>query len=243
MSQMSLLPVVLVDEQPPEPGASKDLLWIGLDEQDRRYALKTVEPGHKLLPLTEWLCYHLCGLAGIITPDFAIVKRLDGTEAFGSRWEEGAKQFSPGKVSDAEFVVWLTRARSDVSAMFALDAFMPNDDRHLGNILFNQSGARLRALAFDWSRTYFFEPWPWQPTSKSAMVWQWLMQSNPPLANPMETKARMDRIQAITGQQVESILEAAPELWRDNFDCAAAGRWWQSESFKRADLAIKLLTP
>lgn len=240
---MLLLPVVLVDEQPPEPGASKDLLWIGLDEQDRRYALKTVEPGHKLLPLTEWLCYHLCGLAGILTPDFAIVRRLDGSEAFGSRWEEGAKQFAPGKVSDAEFVGWLDRARADVSAMFALDAFMPNDDRHLGNILFTQSGVRLRALAFDWSRTHLFAPWPWQPQSNSAAVWQWLVQATPPLVNTAETKARMGRINAITGPQVEAILEAAPAPWRDNIDCAAAGQWWQAESSTRADQAIKLLTP
>ncbi|WP_343734575.1 hypothetical protein [Acidovorax sp.] len=243
MSQMTLLPVVLVDEQPPEPGASKDLLWIGLDEQDRRYALKTVEPGHKYLPLTEWLCYHLCGLAGILTPDFAIVQRLDGSEAFGSRWEETAKQFSPGKVSDAEFIGWLNRSRADISAMFALDAFMPNDDRHLGNILFTQAGGRMRALAFDWSRTRLFAPWPWSADCNSAQVWQWLTGPTPPLVNPKETQDRMDRIQAITGQQVEAILEAAPELWRDNFDCAAAGRWWQSESSKRAEQAIKLLTP
>lgn len=243
MSQMSLLPIVLVDEQPPEPGTSKDLLWIGLDEQDRRYALKTVEPHHQLLPLTEWLCYHLCGLAGILTPDFAIVKRLDGSEAFGSRWEEGAKQFAPGKVSDAELVGWIDRTRADVSAMFALDAFMPNEDRHLGNILFTQSGPRLRALAFDWSRTRIFSPWPWPPTSNSAQVWQWLTQANQPQASLDEAQARMLRIQAITGQQVQTILQAAPALWRHNFDCAAAGHWWQAESSIRAKQAIELLTP
>ncbi len=241
MSQMSLLPIILVDEQPPEPGNSKDLLWVGFDEQDRRYALKTVEPAHKLLPLTEWLCYHLCALAGILTPDFAIVKRLDGSEAFGSRWEENAKQFSPGKVSDAEFISWLTRARADVSAMFALDAFMPNDDRHLANILFTQSGPRLRALAFDWSRACFFEPWPWGPQSNSAKVWRWLL-SMPLMVDHAAVKTRMDRIQAITGAQVETILQAAPGLWRDNFDCAAAGQWWQNQSSTRAKKAIQLLT-
>lgn len=243
MSQMSLLPITLVDEQPPEPGTSKDLLWVGIDEQNRRYALKTVEPHHPLLPITEWLCYHLCGLAGILTPDFAIVTRLDASEAFGSRWEENAKQFSPGKVSDAEFIGWVSRASPDITAMFALDAFMPNEDRHLGNILFTQTGARLRALAFDWSRTHLFSPWPWQPTSNSAAVWHWLRQTNAQWTPPADTRARMARIQAITADQIEAILQAAPALWRHNLDCAAAAQWWHTESSKRAQQAIQLLIP
>lgn len=243
MSQMSLLPVILVDEQPADEDKSKDLLWVGFDEQDRRYALKTVEPGHPHLPLIEWLCYHLCGLAGIVTPDFAIVKRLNGSEAFGSRWEENAKEFSPAKVSEAEFTTWLTRARADISAMFALDAFMPNVDRHFGNMLFTQTGTRLRALAFDWSRTYFFEPWPWPADCNSAIAWKWLECANPQLTDLKEAASRMARIQSVTGQQVEAILLAAPELWRDNFDCSAAGKWWQDHRDQRATNAIGLLTP
>lgn len=242
MSQMSLLPVVLVDEQPADKDKSKDLLWIGFDEQERRYALKTVEPTHPYLPLTEWLCYHLCGLAGILTPDFAVVRRLDGTEAFGSRWEESAKEFSPGKVSDAQFTAWLARSRSDVSAMFALDAFMPNLDRHFGNMLFKQAGERMRALAFDWSRTRLFEPWPWPTDCQSAAAWKWLSAITPPLADMAEVTARMQRIQSITGTQVEAILQAAPELWRDNFDCAAAAQWWQAHKTARAKDTIELLT-
>jgi hypothetical protein len=243
MSQMSLLPVILVDEQPPEPGTSKDLLWIGLDEQHRRYALKTVEPGHKLLPLTEWLCYHLCGLAGILTPDFAIVKRLDGSEAFGSRWEESTRQFAPGKVSETELMGWLNRSRADVAAMFALDAFMPNQDRHLGNILFSQTGGRLRALAFDWSRTHLFSPWPWPPNCNSAAVWRWLLQHGNAHSNIADAQARMERIKAITPEQVETILLSAPALWRDNLDCAAAAQWWKTERNPRGEQAITLLTP
>lgn len=245
MSQLSLLPIRLVDEQPADPTQSKDLLWIGFDEQDRRYALKTVEHNHPHLPLVEWLCYHLCGIAGILTPDFAIVKRIDGSEAFGSRWVESAQQFSPGKVSDIEFIGWVSRTSADISAMFALDAFMPNDDRHLGNILFLQTGARLRALAFDWSRTQFFQPWPWGAASNSAKSWQWLLQLTPAsaAASTAPIQTHMGRLQAITGKQVEDILQAAPALWRDNFDCAAAGQWWQSNAHQRAQDAIRLLTP
>lgn len=240
MSQISLLPIRLIDEQPADKALSKDLLWIGFDEQDRRYALKTVEPNCPHLPLIEWLCYHLCGLAGILTPDFGIVRRIDGSEAFGSRWAEGAHQFSPGKVSSAEFANWMSKAQADVVSMFALDAFMPNGDRHVGNILFQQTGSRLRALAFDWSRTHFFEPWPWKDDSNSAKLWCWLTHSDK-IQAIKGIRARMERIKSITGEQVQEILEAAPAAWRDTFDCAAAGQWWNSQSSTRAQDAIRLL--
>ena len=120
--QISLIPVQLVDEQPYERGLDKDLIWTGSDEQDRRYALKTVEASNPLLPLTEWLCYHLCNWMGILAPDFHVVVRIDGSLAFGSRWEINARQFSPRRVSDAQFTTWIHQTRQDISGMLALDA-------------------------------------------------------------------------------------------------------------------------
>lgn len=241
MTQMTLLPIVLVDEQPADKNKSKDLLWIGLDEQDRRYALKTVEPSHPYLPLTEWLCYHLCNLAGIATPGFSIVTRLDGTLAFGSLWEESAKEFSPGKVSSAKFITWMEQARADVSAMFVLDAIMPNEDRHIGNMLFVQAGARLRALAFDWSCTRLFMPWPWPDTCNSARTWAWITSIK--LADLGAATHHMGRVRAITERQIFDILQAAPDTWRGNLDIDATARWWASNKDTRTMQALKVLLP
>jgi hypothetical protein len=239
MNQLPLLPVRLVDEQPPEEGKSRDLLWIGIDDQDKRYALKTVVAENPYLPLTEWLCYHLCNLAGITTPDFAIVTRLDQSLAFGSRWEESAKEFSAGKVSDVEFLGWLEKSRGDVAGMFALDAFMPNEDRHIGNMLFVQTGPRLRALAFDWSRTRLFEPWPWPINCNSENTWKWLRSLK--IADIEVTAMRLDRIKAIAPEQILRILDAAPSAWRDNMDMQAAADWWEKNRDQRAKDALKVL--
>lgn len=241
MSQLTLLPIQLVDEQPADRAVSKDLLFIGFDEQDRRYALKTVEPSAPLLPLTEWLCYHLCRLVGIITPEFAVVLRLDGTPAFGSRWEENAREFSPAKVSEADLLGWLQKTKSDTSGMFAMDGFMPNPDRHLGNILFVQTGTRLRALAFDWSRTAIFEPWPWPNDCNSAQNWQWFKAIGNTDAAALA--ARLQRLQGVTAQQVFDILQAAPELWRNNVNIESATQWWQTHRDNRAKDALNLLNP
>lgn len=241
MNQISLLPTILVDEQPPPPNTSKDLLWIGFDEKGSRYAFKTSEPQHPILPLIEWLCYHLCSLAGIATPHFAIVQRVDGSLAFGSLWEEQAQQFNPSKISEVQMTTWLQRASSDVSAMFALDAFMPNPDRHLANILFVQIGPRLRALAFDWSRTHLFSPWPWAQGCNSTQVWQWLKHSA--LVQPQATQAHMQRIASITPEQVKNILLAAPQEWRNNLDCEATAQWWGTQAHQRSQDALALLLP
>jgi len=239
MNQLPLLPIQLVDEQPADRSVSKDLLFIGFDEQDRRYALKTVEPAAPLLPLTEWLCYHLCRLVGVITPEFSIVIRLDGTPAFGSRWEENAREFSPGKVSEAQFLGWLQRTRADTSGMFGMDGFMPNPDRHMGNILFVQTGARLRALAFDWSRTAIFEPWPWDAGCNSAQNWNWFKSIGNIDEAMLDT--RLQRLRSVTEKQVFEILQAAPELWRNNVSIESAAQWWQTNRDNRAKAVSDLL--
>jgi len=239
--QISLLPVQPVDEQPYERGLDKDLLWTGSDEQDRRYALKTVEASNPLLPLTEWLCYHLCAQIGVLTPAYAVVLRIDGSLAFGSQWESNARQFSPGRVSDAQFTTWVHETRVDISGMFALDAFMPNEDRHFRNMLFVDTGARLRALAFDWSRTRIFSPWPWPRESKSWSSWNWLV--NQKLHDLSALKAKLGRACEITGDRIAVILNAAPVEWRRNFDIDAAAIWWDANKAERSDHVVALLTP
>lgn len=239
--QIQLLPIQLVDEQPFDRTAGKDLLWTGTDEQDRRYALKTVEPGNPLLPLTEWLCYHLCSHAGILTPDFSVVTRLDGSLAFGSRWETDARQFSPSRVSDVQFRTWVNATRADIGAMIAFDAFMPNEDRHFANILFVDTGARLRALAFDWSRTKIFNPWPWPGSCKSWSSWNWLLTAKMDDMDAVQT--RMTRLREITSDKIAMILGAAPPEWRHNFDVDATAIWWDANKAQRADDVIRLLTP
>ncbi|MGE4240565.1 hypothetical protein [Ramlibacter sp.] len=240
-SQISLIPIQLVDEQPVDRSLSKDLLWTGCDEQGKRYALKTVERAHPLLPLTEWLCYHLCSRIGVLIPEYTVVVRLDGSLAFGSLWEIDARQFSPASVSEAQFFTWLESAKSDVNAMFALDAFLPNEDRHFGNMLFVDTGARVRALAFDWSRARIFNPWPWPADCKSERSWNWLAHVR--LHDPKLIRSKLDRLQLIPGTDIRQILMAAPAEWRMGFDLDQSTVWWEGHRSQRVDDTVRLLRP
>lgn len=238
MHQISMFPVLLVDEYPADRTQSQDLMLIGIDGQNRRYALKTTDDA-PLLPLTEWVCYHLCRLCHIPTPEFAIVERLNGTLAFGSRWAEGAWQASPATASFDELIQRIADTKDNISAMFALDAFMPNEDRHLGNILFLDACAS--ALAFDWSRTHLFHPWPWPPGCNSEQVWRWLQTES--LTFPDSIAKVLDRLQAISETQLAQIFDAAPPEWRAGFNVPAAVQWWQAHRHERARQATEILRP
>lgn len=231
MSQFSLFPIKLLDEFPADPAQSRDLLFTAIDAQDRRYALKTREPGNPELPITEWMCYHLCELLGIPTPEFAVVERLDGTLAFGSRWELDATQFNKDEHSEAMFARWVEDSSKDISAIYALDAFLPNDDRHAGNFLF-RLGPRLRALAFDWSRAKLFLPWPWDADCNSAGNWNWITHLG--LHRPDTIRQTLDTLCNIEPGKIEHILNQAPREWLDEARVQHLVEWWATSRHARA---------
>ena len=83
--QSSLIPIKIIQQTPANLG-SADLKFIGLADDSHQYALKRLAD-HHLLPITEWVGYHLSRVVGLATPDFAPVWLDDRTPAFGSRLE------------------------------------------------------------------------------------------------------------------------------------------------------------
>jgi hypothetical protein len=114
-------------------------------------------------------------------------------------------------------------AADDITRMLVLDAFLPNDDRHASNVLFRRVGQRWRALAFDWSRARWFEPWPWGQHCNSAQFAGWLR-----TMGRLQPAAAQDCAHALQTIPTETVLEsilAAPAPWRDNIDIDAVGDW------------------
>lgn len=95
MGQQPIFRIKIIAEEINETGTA-DLKLIGHGDDSHKYALKTTDD-HPLLPITEWVSYHLCRAIGIPTPDFFIVDRSNGTQAFGSRFETNADQFAPSQ--------------------------------------------------------------------------------------------------------------------------------------------------
>lgn len=240
--QLSLIPITLEHEEPHDPASSADLKWVGWDTSGQRWALRTTGDPRPDAPMIEWLCYHLCQQCGVRQPDFGVVQRPNGELAFGSKWADNTWQYAPARTPQLQLESWLRDSSADISAMFVIDAFLPNDDRHSRNVLFEATAARVRALAFDWSRARWFEPWPWEGSSNSAQFLAWLKSANLG-QDPNAARQCASRLKALSPQSLKEMLLAAPSAWRENMDIDAAATWWARNAASRADAALGLLFP
>ena len=127
--QTTLFPTELVHEEPYLAG-TKHLSRIGWDIANSKYAIKSEKDG-QLLPLMEWIGYHLCRFCSIPTPNFEIVRCVDGSLAFGVQWVENVIEL--GGAPSTKALAVLKAHYSQISAILTLDRFMPNIDRHAGN--------------------------------------------------------------------------------------------------------------
>ncbi|MEI2419418.1 hypothetical protein V6O07_04025, partial [Arthrospira platensis SPKY2] len=97
------------------------------------------------------------------------------------------------------------------------------------------------ALAFDWSRTYLFEPWPWPPNCNSAQVWLWV-KSLKQIDESAVTNT-LDRLQSLSETEIERIILAAPADWSKDIDVSALCAWWKDCRHARAELTLSQLLP
>lgn len=174
MAQNNLFMVKIVREKQNTTG-SLGLKYFGQGDDGHEYALKTLAEG-PLLPATEWVCYCMCRAVGIPTPDFLAVERLDGSVAFGSRLEtvEQLKSQSP-----TEIVKLFSKSIVEQSQIYGFDAFLGNQDRHLGNFLFRPRQSGFLPLAFDFDQAWInlqqpFGAIPWPVNSRSKMSLNYL---------------------------------------------------------------------
>jgi hypothetical protein len=241
MVQQPIFTINIVTEEPPLTQTA-DLKLIGYGDDGHRYALKTLED-HALLPLTEWFCYHLCRAVGIQTPDFFIVKRKTNI-AFGSRYEGNADQLDPAKKSPEPIIARLTRLFGDnqkqISAIYGIDFFLPNNDRHLNNFLFRLSGRTSIPLAFDFSQAWVILGLPfgvnaWETGSKSQKAYDFLKAQNWIVSS--ETMSILDKIEQLPDNFVEQVVDSAPVSWLDNFDKQATINYWQTQRKERINIA------
>lgn len=238
MNQAGLFPIQLVDEIDSPYTHGKDAKALGIDEVDNEYLLKRLQDG-RLLPLTEWMSYHICRLCGIPTPEFAVVIRPNREPAFGSKIDSAVVDFNrAATLSNAQQVSIVMDAGLSESAALAFDAFLPNPDRHFGNWLYAARRGKFVALSIDWSRAHFldrplFSGWPWPPGSKSAESLSYLKTFG--VFSAAEAHRVFDALAGLDADDIEAVLGSAPELWRENVVEDAILDWWKSSRHQRIE--------
>jgi hypothetical protein len=150
-------------EYPPKKSTADSLGLVEADDH-HNYYIKGDAHG-RLVRASEWLGCNISEAVGIGTPTPAPIQRMDDTLVFGSRSIAGvaddtltASYLTTPTISNQG--VRSSGLTSILSSIYALDMFINNEDRHLGNYLSIDDNGKRRVYAFDFSRALFWQ-WPW----------------------------------------------------------------------------------
>lgn len=208
-----------------------DLRCTGISEDNAEWVLKLADPA-PLLPITEWLCYHVMEFCGVAVPLGAIVEMPDGSQAFGSRLEGGLSQ-----VLQSDPVATLSALGTcapQLASVLALDLLLANPDRHLGNFLWrkNQLG-NIAPYAIDYSRAFLVQGWPLQETTATSCntTNTIVMLRQGQLWQPQHTALALARAGAIETNDLEWWIDQTPRTWLPDPIRATLLAWWGGADF------------
>ncbi|WP_156948399.1 HipA family kinase [Marinobacterium jannaschii] len=260
IQQLSLMPVD-VDNLLPKHDESADCQTYCEGIDGHRYAVKQVSdnPALPFTPFDELFCYELARLCSIAVPPYNVLKMPSGELAFGSTWEGGL--LSGGLISilknyeeGGSEVIPTEKLIRHLSAIYAFDLFVHNDDRHFGNYLVRSTHKSYVMLAMDFSRSWnnlncpvdlslkIMSP-PMLPTIymspphhesnagnnsntyiHAKIIWSIFNQING--GSFFNTLIKLEQI---TVNVIENILQRVPDEWCSEDRKRAIIRWWDSE--------------
>lgn len=209
----------------------------GIASDRLKYAIKRTAD-HPMLPGSEWFCHKLAEVVHLPTPVYRKLRlEVDGTLAFGSRWESGAKQYNDIHPDDR---VRLFKTGINVCRIIGLDLFLPNGDRHLNNFLWHLLDDDAIALTFDYSEGWLMagplDATPaLAPECNTLKVIKWLQQIGGYRAHDIAETLR--RLAALPDHTISMIADTLPDEWLPEGGKTAIINWWKSPAI-RGRLAI-----
>lgn len=246
MKQQPLIPIQVLYEAPSEHGTA-DLKVLGRGDDGFDYAIKRTED-HAMLPISEWIGYRLCEAVGIPTPESRALLRENGTVAFGSRIEANYSMLDKTKVNNPVSLVQFFGAHVlAINAIYAIDAFLPNDDRHGRNMMIRNNPTGDLLLAFDFSRSWLvlgsdaIYSKDWQKTlPNSSNTKQWWAA----LKQLIKASAGTDTLDAIANLPDDWLMQQfreAPKDWLAGVPVRKCIRAWKMHRKARAIQAAQWL--
>lgn len=219
--------VVCKRSKPAPPTA--DAFCIAIDEVTQyRYLCKDQGKQH-WLPLVEWMTQQLARRCGVLVPDcFAVeLEAKPGEYLFGSRWEGGAEDYSPGIVSKVT-------NPAEFSRIFAFDLLVHNVDRHMNNYLYLQLAGDTVLKAMDHSRTWWFSGWPLPvppPPAISATMANFSHWSAQVPWDRLAAESVVNAWSQISAQDAADMVDSAPLSWIDPVLRNELVSWWGSSDW------------
>lgn len=228
---MQLFPVA-INSIRPASGGGKDVRLFGIGADGFDYAIKTMTDNPKL-PATEYFCYRLAMACRLAVPSFAFLQ-IPGSQqlAFGSRFEGGLT--IPNHTTHEEVIKRVKDCASSMSAAYAMDMFLGNEDRHFGNFLFRSNSAdQLACLPIDYSRAWMAGGWPPRSIAQSScttMTHVSILRALKVWDAPRAVVA-LGQIASVQASSVDHWFDEMPEEWISGSDRSAIVSWWGSADF------------
>jgi len=168
---------------------------------------------------SEWLCTHIAEEVGIAAPTPMVIERLDGSLVFGSRRIAGVAddlitRAYLSQPSNSNLGAPPVGLRPLLSAIYAFDMFVNNDDRHAGNYLSIDDAGTRRLYTFDFSRAMFWN-WPWvgfPPFPCNTIVTGRALRSLHGF-DPAAASATLGRLEGLPVGIVEGFVNRMPSSW------------------------------
>jgi hypothetical protein len=221
----------------PKPQNSADSECIAISDDGANSYVCKGQRTNVLLPLMEWVCASLALDCGLPVPPFEVIELMTnpGTYYFGSQWIDGAVDYTEGinRVSNS----------SVFSETLAVDNFVHNVDRHMGNFLFLDLSNEVQIKPIDFSRALLTSGWPmpnlpFSPNDNTAsQKFKWLS-----LYPYQDQCSLLQIIKSLPGDWMQCKLDEIPPGWIVNNARQALCDWWDSDQRTfRADEVLKYL--
>lgn len=168
---------------------------------------------------SEWLSTQIAEMVGVAAPAAVTIELASGEVVFGSRRIAGV-------ADDVTTTAYLTTPSNSnvglpavnlkalLSRIYALDMFLNNDDRHLGNYLSVDDNGVRRLYAFDFSRALFWN-WPWNgfPRSdRNTRQWGRVLRSLHGFDAPAAS-AILDGLSGLSVPALQQLVNHMPSGW------------------------------
>jgi hypothetical protein len=219
-------------EYPPSSSTADSLGEVEADDY-HRYYIKGDAHGRSVRA-SEWICTHIAEEVRVGAPAPMVVELASGGLVFGSRRIAGSADITiTAAYLTSQTVSNLSPASTGLgpilSGIYALDLFLHNDDRHLGNYLSVDDNGVRRLYAFDFSRALFWA-WPWSgfpPKGCNTRICGEVLRALHGFDTVAAT-AIIDRIAALPLSTVEGFMNRMPSDWLTEQKRSDFSIWWEN---------------
>jgi hypothetical protein len=223
---------------------SANLKCIVTADNCKDYAIKEVANSTKgYIPASELFCYELARTMKINVPEYEIIEMQDGSYAFGSEWD-GHAEYLDQFVDFLRIISGQDAIKNNdlfFSKVYALDIFVNNDDRHMGNFFVRKTYSGKIGVAYDFDKSWYeighdrFDAITCGSNTQESMHH---VQDKRVLKKKI-VKDTLDKIGELTSDSISSILRRMPTEWMSNEEKRKFLDWWVSDALAHRIAKLK----